>query len=199
VNFNVRPQAGTLLQGGLSTGRLTTDNCEVVAKLPETMFGQQTLQVTNAAANVVPAQFCHEQEPLLTQVKLLGTYLVPKIEVQISGTLQSIPGQQIAANYVATNAQVAPSLGRALSGGAANVTVAILEPGSKYGDRRNQLDLRVAKVLRFSQMRTTLGIDIANATNANPVLTQNPAYAAWLTPQTILTARFVKFSAQLNF
>src|SRR4030095_12183955 len=99
VNFNVRPQAGTLLQGGLSTGRLTTDNCEVVAKLPETMFGQQTLQVTNAAANVVPAQFCHEQEPLLTQVKLLGTYLVPKIEVQISGTLQSIPGQQIAANY----------------------------------------------------------------------------------------------------
>jgi hypothetical protein len=92
-----------------------------------------------------------------------------------------------------------PSLGRALSGGAANVTVAILEPGSIYGDRRNQLDLRIAKVLRFSQMRTTLGIDIANATNANPVLTQNPAYAAWLTPQTILTARFVKLSAQLNF
>ena len=163
------------------------------------MFGQQTLQVTNAAANVVPAQFCHEQEPLLTQVKLLGTYLIPKIEVQISGTLQSIPGQQIAANYVATNAQVAPSLGRALSGGAANVTVAILEPGSIYGDRRNQLDLRVAKVLRFSQTRTTFGIDIANATNANPVLTQNPAYAAWLTPQTILTARFLKLSAQISF
>jgi hypothetical protein len=30
-------------------------------------------------------------------------------------------------------------------------------------------------------------------------LTQNPAYATWLTPQTILTARFVKFTAQLNF
>jgi len=119
--------------------------------------------------------------------------------VQVSGTLQSIPGQQIAANYVATNAEVAPSLGRALSGGAANVTVGILEPGSLYGERRNQLDLRVAKVLRLSQFRTTIGIDIANATNANSVLTQNPSYAAWLTPQTILTARFVKLSAQLNF
>jgi hypothetical protein len=199
VNFNVRPQAGTLLQGGLSTGRLTTDNCEVVAKLPEMTLGQQTLQVTNAATNVVPAQFCHEEEPFLTQIKLLGSYLVPKIEVQISGTLQSLPGQQIAANYVAPNAEVAPSLGRPLSGGAANVTVAILEPGSMYGDRRNQLDLRIAKVLRLSQVRTTLGIDIANATNANPVLTQNPAYAVWLRPQTILTARFVRFSAQINF
>jgi hypothetical protein len=119
--------------------------------------------------------------------------------VQVSGTFQSLPGQQIAANYVATNAEVAPSLGRPLSGGANNVTVAILEPGSMYGERRNQLDLRVAKVLRFSQMRTTLGIDIANATNANPVLTQSPAYATWLRPQTILTARFVKLSAQLNF
>ena len=109
------------------------------------------------------------------------------------------PGQQIAANYVATNAEVAPSLGRPLSGGAANVTVAILEPGSLYGDRRNQLDLRVAKVLRINPMRATLGLDIANATNANPVLTQSPAYATWLRPQTILTARFVKLSVQLNF
>jgi hypothetical protein len=199
VNFNVRPQAGTLIQGGFSTGRLTTDNCEVVAKLPETSLGQQTLQVTNAAANVVPAQYCHEQEPFLTQVKLLGSYLIPKIEVQISGTLQSIPGQQLAANYVASNAEVAPSLGRPLSGGAANVTVAILEPGSLYGERRNQLDLRVAKVLRISPMRATLGLDIANATNANPVLTQSPAYATWLRPQSILTARFVKLSVQLNF
>jgi hypothetical protein len=199
VNFNVRPQPGTLLQGGLSTGRLTTDNSEVVAKLPETLFGQSTLQVTNAAANVVPAQYCHEEEPWLTQVKLLGSYLIPKIDVQVSGTMQSLPGQQIQANYVATNAEVASSLGRPLSGGAANVTVAILEPGSLYGDRRNQLDLRVAKVLRFSGMRTTLGLDIANATNANPVLTQSPAYATWLRPQTILTARFVKLSVQLNF
>jgi hypothetical protein len=197
-----------LLQGGLSTGKTTADNCEIVRQLPEMLNGLATLAVTNVSiANaafttptaVVPGQFCRQESPFLAQFKLIGSYIVPKVDVQVSGTFQSIPGPQVAANYVATNAQIAPSLGRNLSGTAANVTVVILEPGAIYGERLNQLDLRFAKILRLNRTRTTVGLDLANALNANPVLTESSAYATWHRPQSILSARFAKLSVQFDF
>jgi hypothetical protein len=198
VTVNARPGTGILLQGGLSTGRQTTDNCEVVEELPEMLFALPTLQLTNANVQV-PKQFCHMQSPFLTQVKFIGVYTVPVVDVQVSGTFQSIPGPQLAANFVATNALVAPSLGRPLAGNAANVTVGILEPGALYGERLNQLDLRLAKILRVAQTRTTVGVDIANIFNSNAVLTENAAFAAWRRPQSILTARFAKLTLQFDF
>ena len=55
----------------------------------------------------------------------------------------------LAANYAAPNSEVAPSLGRDLSGNAANVTVNLIAPGTMYGDRINQLDIRIGKILRL--------------------------------------------------
>jgi hypothetical protein len=199
VTVNARPGESILLQGGVSTGKATTDNCEIVEKLPEMLSGQTTLAIMNAAAVLVPKQFCHQESPFLTQVKFIGAYVVPVVDVQISGAYQSIPGPQVAANLVATSAQIAPALGRSLSGNAANATIAILEPGAIYGERLNQLDLRVAKILRFGQTRSTIGIDIANALNANPVMTESVAFATWRRPLSILMARFVKLSLQFDF
>ncbi|MSO29689.1 MAG: TonB-dependent receptor [Acidobacteria bacterium] len=178
---------GIQIQGGLSTGRSTTDNCGVVAKLPEILGAG------------VPLAYCHFQEPFRTQVKFIGTYAIPKIDVRFSGSFQSVPGPLIAANQVLTSAQVAPSLGRPLSGGAANVTVNILEPGAMYGERVNQLDLRFSKILRAGKTRATLNFDVPNVFNANPVLTESPVYTTWRRPESILTARFVKVGLQLNF
>jgi hypothetical protein len=90
-------------------------------------------------------------------------------------------------------------LGRPLSGNASNVTVHIVEAGDLYGERRNQLDMRVAKIFRINQSRLTAGIDIANVLNANPVLSESAAYDSWRAPQEILTARFVKFTLNLAF
>jgi hypothetical protein len=93
----------------------------------------------------------------------------------------------------------APSLGRNLSGGANNVTVGIVEPGSLYGERLNQLDFRFAKILQFSGTRMSAGVDIYNILNANPVLTLNNAFATWQQPQSILNPRFAKLVLQLDF
>jgi hypothetical protein len=136
---------------------------------------------------------------LLTNLKLFGSYVIPRIDVQLSGTFQSLPGPQLAAEYTVTNAVATPLLGRPLSGSAANATVNIVEAGDLYGERRNQLDMRVAKILRFNQTRLTAGIDIANVLNTNPVLSESAAYDSWRAPQEILTARFVKFSLNLAF
>lgn len=129
----------------------------------------------------------------------MGSYVVPVIGLQISGTLQSIPGPEIAANYVASNASIAPSLGRNLSGNAANATVNLVAPGTMYGDRLNQVDVRFGKVVPYGRSRMTFSLDLYNALNANPVVAQNNNFAAWQRPNSILTARFAKVSAQLDF
>jgi hypothetical protein len=46
---------------------------------------------------------------------------------------------------------------------------------------------------------STVGLDLYNALNVSPVLTQNNNFAAWLQPQSILTARFVKVSLRVEF
>ena len=70
-----------------------------------------------------------------------------------------------------------------------------------YGDRVSQLDLRVAKILRFSgATRATIGVDIYNVTNSSVPLTYNGTYGAtWLRPTSFMPARFVKLTGQFNF
>ena len=48
------------MQAGVSTGRTSTDNCEIVAKLPE---------IISNATTALPTGYCHMDSPFLTQVK----------------------------------------------------------------------------------------------------------------------------------
>ena len=209
VTINARPRAGMLFQGGTSTERRTTDYCDLAAKLPETAVagatvlnaggGSSSVGITSTLGASMPLQYCHVQGTFLTQLKFLGAYTVPRIDVQISASLQNLPGPEITANYVALNAVVAPSLGRSLSGNTPNVTVSLIEPRSMYGDRINQLDLRFSKILRFGRTRATAGVDVYNALNSSSVFLLNNAFASWQQPQSILPARFAKVVLQFDF
>ena len=127
--MNARLQNGVLLQGGVSTGKTVTDNCEIVAQLPESLLSAQALGAANANS-WMSQQYCHQESPFLTQVKLIGSYIVPRIDVIVSGTFQSVPGPQVLANYNAPNSEVAPVLGRPLAGGAPNITLQLVDPGT---------------------------------------------------------------------
>jgi hypothetical protein len=108
----------------------------------------------------------------------------------------------LAAYYTVPNAAVAPSLGRDLSGSAANVTVNLVPPGTMSGDRINQLDVRAAKILRHGRSRTMVAVDIYNALNSSAGLTYNNAFvpgASWPRPNTLLTPRFVRIAAEVDF
>ena len=48
----------------------------------------------------------------VTDAKLVGSYSVPKIDVQVGGSFQSVPGIEYAATYAAPNATIQQSLGR---------------------------------------------------------------------------------------
>ncbi|HUK36262.1 MAG TPA: carboxypeptidase regulatory-like domain-containing protein, partial [Vicinamibacterales bacterium] len=201
LSLNARLLNNVLLQGGISSGKTVTDNCGVVAQHPDLLLGATLLGTANANA-WLPEAFCHQESPFLTQVKFLGSYTVPRVDVQFSGSFQSLPGPMLVANAVLTNALVQPLLGRPLSG-SSTMTVEMIPPGSEYGDRLYQLDMRFAKLLKFSGLRTSVNLDVYNLFNGNPVLTENSTYtlatSTWRVPTSILTARFAKISLQVDF
>jgi len=193
VNLSARTHNGITFQGGINSGKTVTDVCAVRARLPE------LVSLTNVS-QVSP--YCHADSGYVTRVTGLGSYTVPKIDVLVSGTFRSDQGAVIAANYTVTSAVAAQSLGRPLAGATPNVSVNLIAPGEIYGDRVNEVDLRVAKVLRFGKTRTNVGFDIYNVLNSNPVLTYNNAFIPngnWLVPTSVLQSRFLKFTASIDF
>jgi hypothetical protein len=206
VSVNARLRSGLNVQAGTSSGRRSMDNCSVRDALPETYSwastqAVQTTRVTTSTGGLANP-YCRVVEPFftLTSFRGLATYVVPRIDLQVSGTWRSDPGPELAANYVVTNAIALPSLGRNLSSG--NVTVNLVEPGTLYGARINNVDMRIAKILRFRGVRTQLGVDIYNVLNTDVVTLYNNGYSptgAWLTPTAILPARYARFNLQLDF
>ena len=187
INVSARMLNGVTIQGGLNTGKTTTDTCDLRAQLPET-----------AATN----PYCHNDPGFVTRVTGLAAYTVPKIDVLLSGTFRSDQGTPLAANYTVTSAEAARTLGRPLSGNVPSITVNLLEPGTEWSDRVNAIDLRIAKILRFGRTRTNVGVDIYNLLNSSAVLTYNQAFnpgGRWLVPTTVLAARFAKISASFDF
>jgi hypothetical protein len=214
---NARLRNGMTLQAGTSTGRTLQDNCALRALVPET-YPWSTVTVTQSLRGDSVAgltrPYCRIVEPYMTSFRGLVTYIVPKVDVQLSGTWRSDPGNEIQANYVVSNAIAAQSLGRNLSACPAptgtcnaNVTVNLIPQGTLYSDRRNNIDFRVAKLLRFQRMRLQVGIDVYNVLNSDTITSYNLAYVAptatagstWLTPTGIATARFAKVNVQVDF
>ena len=181
VNVSGRLPRGITVQGGLNMGRTATNNCFVIDSPQE-------------------LKFCDITPPFQAQIK--GFAIVPlPWDLQASGSFQSIAGPMVTASYTATNAQVAPSLGRNLAAGAnATVTVPLIEPGTLYGERMYQVDFRLAKTLRFGARKLQANLDLFNALNGNAVLTHNNTYGpAWLRPTYLLPGRLVKISGQFDF
>ena len=136
-----------------------------------------------------------------TRFQGLATYTIPRIDVQVSGTFQNLPGVGVNAN-----ANVVPAstdLGRSFSAGPFR-SINIVEAGELFVERVNQLDFRVSKIFRYGATRTSINFDLYNLFNANSVIAENSTYTAppstaWRTPQTILLPRLFKISAQLDF
>ena len=200
--------ANVLLQGGLSTGKTMTDNCEVRDQyfnkvyIPSSLIGRGIN--TTAAAAAVSADNCHLETPFLTQLKFQGSYTLPWQDIQVSAALQSIPGGRLQANYTARNAVIKPSLNRDLSAGpTTTVSLQIVAPGSMYLERLNQLDLRLGKNIKLGGSTLKASLGIFNALNENTIIGANSAFgtdgALWLEPDSIVNARLLKFEAQLNF
>ena len=114
---------------------------------------------------------------------------------------RDLPGPQITATRNYTNTEIAPSLGRSLSNGAnGTVNVQLIEPGTMYGRRQRQLDVRISKRLRIGRTRLTGNLDVSNILNGSSVTALNTTYGQnWQVPSAIQFGRFAKLGAQLDF
>jgi hypothetical protein len=183
VNISGRMKNSLLFQGGTSTGRAVTDTCDVTPKLDNPSH-----------------RFCRVVAPFTTQFKGLMSYTIPKVLVQVSSTIQSLPGASLAANLVVPSATVAQTLGRPLAGRTASVTVNLIPPQTVFGKRINQVDFRVAKILRFGRQRAQIGVDVFNLMNSNVPQGYIQTFGAtWLRPTSVMDARFARISGQIDF
>ena len=150
--------------------------------------------------------------PFQTQFKFYGVYPLPWWGLQTSATLQLLPGPSsgglpgsITASYVATNAEIKPSLGRDLASGAnGTATVELLRPFTMLGEYAKQLDVRFSKSFKVGQVRLRGTLDIYNLLNTSSVQTLNTRLSSsganlWQQPTQILQARYFQFGTQIDF
>ena len=182
-----------LLQGGVSTGKTATDYCALASAAPETLPGRA------GRTDTVSVDFCQTGSNWLTQVKMLGSYTLP-YDIQIAGTYQSLSGPERGADFTFAGDQILSSLGRPLAGGG-GITANILEPGTVYGERFHQVDLRLTKIFALGgNLRIRAMFDLYNLFNANAVTNEEYALGAnYLKPVAIMPGRLAKFAFQFNF
>jgi len=219
-NLNARFRGRLTTSIGTTTGRAVLDDCATATKY------NQVNPITNTNAGPDP-RGCHSVDPFQTAVRGFASYIVPKIDVLVSTTIRSQPPVQLSgipanatisaggasAMWIVPNTVIASVLGHLPAGTLANgnTTVQITDNVNRvYADtRRNQVDMRFAKVLRFGRTRSDIGIDIYNLLNTNYPTSYNTNYAysvgnvaqggTWGNPTSIYTPRFLRFNYTINF
>jgi hypothetical protein len=198
VSIDARLRNGLFLYGGVSTGKTTFDNCEIAAQVPEVLNG---LTGVTATGGLQPIGFCHQETGFIPQYKGSASYTLPWYGIRLAGTLQSLPGPALLVQNIYNNANRATSttLTRPFTLNQANAN--LTSPGSQYGDRLNQIDLRVTKIVNVgSSSRLDLSVDFYNAFNSDAVITEISAFGpAFRRPTTVIQPRFVKFAARWDF
>jgi hypothetical protein len=200
VNISARLRGGFQVQGGTSTGQTVIDSCGVRDVLPEQVSMGASSQGGIAYNPLNP--YCHNAPGITTRATAAGSYIVPRVDVQIAATFTSSPGVPLQANWNVPTAVAAQTLGRPLSGQALFATVNLLEPGEMRSPRINIFDLRFGKILRLGRTRANVALDLYNILNLDTELTQNFTFVPggqWLVPTEVLTARTGKITLQVDF
>jgi hypothetical protein len=76
-----------------------------------------------------------------------------------------------------------------------------MPPAAVYGDRLNQLDFRVGKVVRMGRTRAVASLDMFNLFNVNTLTSASNTYssASWLAVSNVVAPRLMKVSVTFDF
>jgi hypothetical protein len=217
VSVDARLRNNLYVQGGAGIGKSLSDICEIVDDVPEALLAPAAASA-GIQALIRDTAFgsggawnskadCRQETPWQAQYKALGSYTLPWYDVRVSGTWQSILGPQRAglvtfsetANGVTTFPRTTmTTLGRPLINSASVLNVT--SPGTLWGDRLNQIDLRFTKILTLPKGRLDLNLDLYNAFNSDAITTElNSVGPVYGLPIQVIPPRFAKISARWDF
>lgn len=194
INVNARLKSGLIMRGGVVLSTAGDDYCTYVEN------GYYGTGIPEGPSR----RNCRTVTPVRPEFKGLATYTIPRIGMQLAGTLTSRSGPAKVATLQVPAAEIARTLGRAPSGGVQTIAINLFDTNEDFFDPITIVDLRVAKVFRVGLKRINVGVDIYNALNSSTGQTFNTTYttatpALWGQPTQILPARFAKISAQFDF
>jgi len=213
ITFNARLRSGFVASVGTSTGRSIVNTCATATK-----YNQVTTGLVNTELGPDP-RGCNSVEPFQTTIRGLASYTIPKVDVLVSATVRSQPPVLLAATanttaqWIVPNSVIAAALGHLPAGALANGTTTIPigdNVNRIYADnRRTQVDMRFAKVIRIGRTRSDIGVDLFNLFNTNYATAYNTNYtyitdnsprpSGWGTPTSIYTPRFVRVNYTIDF
>jgi hypothetical protein len=201
VTLNARMKRGIIVSGGLSTGSEILDYCFTVDSPQAVFVGTTTTRESGLYQ-------CHIAPPWSagTQIKLSAVVPLPYY-FQVAANWQNLPPIPTEASYIATNAEILPSLGRNLGACAgrptcnSTSTIELIQTNSYFTEgRNNQIDVRLTRTFRVGRASVQPALDAFNVLNAGSVLALNKRYGPqWKNAQTVLAPRLVKFGVQVNF
>jgi hypothetical protein len=211
VTLNARTGWGLTFSGGTSTGRSVQDDC-----------------VTQVLIDSPDPRNCRDVDPFQTTFRGLASYTIPWIDVRVSGTVRSQPEVALEATWNLPNspasAQCAPNPSQCLTlqgilGG--TLPTGVSTTGSQNidlhdndhrffsGERRTQVDMRFAKIIRFRNMRADLGVDVWNLFNTNYATNFEDDYeysignvdqgGTWNIPTSIFAPRYARLNLTFSF
>jgi hypothetical protein len=181
ITVDGRLARGIQVGGGFDTGKTSQDKCFVVDS-PQALL------------------YCKTSEPFSaqTQIKAFGSVPLPG-DVLVSAAYQNLSGPNYEADLFYPNDQIAPSLGRNLSGGGGRV-VPLVAPDELYGDRISRLDVRVSKTINVNRFRFRINLDAYNLVNTSDVRSINSSYGSrWGFANTIIDPRLFQLGGQIDF
>ena len=215
-NLSARLRNGLTTQIGGGIGRGLVDTCATVTKF-------NNVNAANGAIQGPDPRGCHNQEPWQTAWRGLASYTIPKIEVLISMVLRSQPEVQLSGATVLTgntsaqwqlpNSVILAALSHLPPGATATGTTTVPLADNDHrvfsGERRTQIDMRFAKIVRYQRYRADIGVDLNNLLNTNYATgfattyiysTDNsPRPSGWGTPTSIYNPRFVRLNFTINY
>jgi hypothetical protein len=179
VTGNARLSHGGFIFGGITTERTATNDCDIAGTTPDNL------------------RFCQKTPPFRALYKASAGVTVP-YEIQVSGSVQAVPGGDVQANFTYNGAFAGIALTSPNSR-----TVNLMPPNTLFLDYQTQVDARLSRAFRIRGKRLQGYMDLFNILNASTVVSVNQTYAIannqWLSPLVVMQARRVQFGARFDF
>jgi hypothetical protein len=199
--------ASVRLSGGLDMRNDRQDTCGLREGDHPAGLGIGVATTLDASTFAEGAEFCDTQTGYRPDVKFSGSYELPW-GILTSATYQNAAGPAITGTWAAPNSVIAPVLGRNLAAcpaatGNCTATKAVnlIQPQTVFGDRLNQIDVRLSKRFTLAHgARVAINADLYNVTNTNWIIAYGTTFGPQFErPSQVLSPRMFKIGGQLDF